>query len=80
MIKLIAVLQIDSGWVDRPENLYPAYVFDNMRSLLDTFNDLGVVEIVKEPNANYVYDFGEVVLCDENNFKFTFTCMYAEKH
>lgn len=82
-MKLIALLQIDS-WVDRPE-LSPAYIFNNTKDLVDYFNKLGTVEVVKEPDLNDPYHFGQVVLSNliipehRDDVRFYFTTMYAKE-
>lgn len=77
-MKLVSILSIDDGWVDTP-NVSPAYIFNNMKDLVDYFNKLGVVEVIKEPNPNNVYEFGAVVLIDsESNSRFYFDCIYAQ--
>lgn len=79
-MKLVAILNIDSSWVDEPE-INPAYIFNNMSELFQYFNKLGSVEIVREPNPKgCFYDFGEVIFIDKNNSKFVFTCIYSESH
>ena len=82
-MKLIALLQIDS-WVDRPQ-LLPAYIFNNIKDLVDYFNKLGTVEVVKEPDLNDPYHFGQVVLSNliisghRDDVRFCFTTMYAKE-
>lgn len=75
-MKVVAVLNIDEGWIDEP-TVRPAYIFNNIKDLLDYFSNLGEVEIIEEPNPNNIYDFGMVKLCLEN-ITFNFSCMYAE--
>jgi len=77
-MKLLAVLVVDSGWVDTPD-VSPAYVFNNMRDLVNHFNELGIVEIIKEPNPNNVYEFGQVILTEnDSNCRLNFDCIYGE--
>jgi hypothetical protein len=80
---IIATLNIDNGWVDKPI-VNPAYVFNNMKDLADYFNQLGKVEIVKEPNPNDIYDFGTVLLQHthskglQKHCNFEYTIIYAK--
>lgn len=80
-MKIIANLNIDDGWTDVPE-VFPAYIFNNMKDLLDYFNTISVVEIIKEPSPNNIYDFGEIIISEIHghryDLKLIFTTMYAK--
>lgn len=77
-MKLVAILQIDSGWVDEPE-FSPCYIFNNIRECYAYFSTIGTVTINKEPSPYNLYDFGELFLV-KDAIQFTFKCVYAENN